>query len=73
MGRTIPYLIGPGRPDGAPRWRSVVAEKEQGDKVSERATAVVTQTKPKTQKPSMYRVLILNDDYTPDGVCHLRS
>ncbi len=28
-------------------------------------SAVVTQTKPKTQKPSLYRVLILNDDYTP--------
>lgn len=28
-------------------------------------TAVVTRTKPKTQKPAMYRVLILNDDYTP--------
>ena len=26
---------------------------------------VATQTKPKTKKPSMYRVLILNDDYTP--------
>jgi ATP-dependent Clp protease adaptor protein ClpS len=28
-------------------------------------SAVVTQTKPKTQKPSLYRVLLLNDDYTP--------
>jgi len=28
-------------------------------------TSVVTQTKPKTAKPSLYRVLILNDDYTP--------
>ena len=28
-------------------------------------SAIVTQTKPKTQKPSLYRVLILNDDYTP--------
>jgi ATP-dependent Clp protease adaptor protein ClpS len=28
-------------------------------------TGVVTKTKPKTQKPSLYRVLILNDDYTP--------
>ena len=28
-------------------------------------TAVVTETKPKLQKPSLYRVLILNDDYTP--------
>jgi ATP-dependent Clp protease adaptor protein ClpS len=30
-----------------------------------RGTAVVTRTKPKTQRPSMYRVLLLNDDYTP--------
>lgn len=28
-------------------------------------TGVVTQTKPKTKKPSMYKVLMLNDDYTP--------
>ena len=25
----------------------------------------ITETKPKLQKPSLYRVLILNDDYTP--------
>ena len=42
-----------------------MAEKHQGDQVIGTGTAVVTQTKPKTQKPSMYRVLILNDDYTP--------
>src|ERR1700755_3713097 len=28
-------------------------------------SAIATQTKPKTKKPSLYRVLILNDDYTP--------
>ena len=28
-------------------------------------TAVVIQTKPKTEKPPMYKVLLLNDDYTP--------
>ncbi|WP_421728666.1 ATP-dependent Clp protease adapter ClpS [Brevundimonas sp.] len=28
-------------------------------------SATVTETKPKLQKPSLYRVLILNDDYTP--------
>ena len=28
-------------------------------------TGVVVQTKPKTKKPSMYKVLMLNDDYTP--------
>lgn len=29
------------------------------------ATGVVVKTKPKTKKPSMYKVLMLNDDYTP--------
>ena len=28
-------------------------------------TGVVTETRVKTKKPSMYRVLLLNDDYTP--------
>ena len=28
-------------------------------------TAVITRTQTKTKKPSMYRVLLLNDDYTP--------
>ena len=28
-------------------------------------TAVITKTKPQVKRPNMYRVLILNDDYTP--------
>jgi ATP-dependent Clp protease adaptor protein ClpS len=28
-------------------------------------TAVVTRTKPRTKRPNTYRVLLLNDDYTP--------
>ena len=28
-------------------------------------TGVATRTKPKTKKPSMYKVLMLNDDFTP--------
>jgi ATP-dependent Clp protease adaptor protein ClpS len=28
-------------------------------------TGTVVKTRPKTKKPSMYRVLLLNDDYTP--------
>ena len=28
-------------------------------------TGVVVKTKPKTKKPSMYKVILLNDDYTP--------
>jgi len=33
---------------------------------------VLTRTRPKTQKPSMYKVLLLNDDFTPmDFVIHV--
>jgi ATP-dependent Clp protease adaptor protein ClpS len=28
-------------------------------------TGVITKTQPKTKKPSLYKVLLLNDDYTP--------
>jgi len=28
-------------------------------------TAVITRVKPQTKRPSLYRVLLLNDDYTP--------
>lgn len=28
-------------------------------------TGVVTKTRPKTKRPALYRVLLLNDDYTP--------
>ena len=28
-------------------------------------TGLVTKTRPKTKKPSLYKVLLLNDDYTP--------
>lgn len=34
--------------------------------------SVITKVKPKTKKPSMYKVLMLNDDYTPmDFVVHV--
>ena len=36
-----------------------------GSKHDDGKTDVVTKTKPKTKKPSLYKVLILNDDYTP--------
>lgn len=37
---------------------------DEGDKAG-RGTAVITRTRSKTKKPSLYRVLLLNDDYTP--------
>ena len=49
--------------------RSDLTTRMQGDgergNGTGRGTAVITRTKPKTKKPSLYRVLILNDDYTP--------
>jgi len=30
-------------------------------------TGIVTKTKPKTKRPSLYKVLLLNDDYTPQA------
>lgn len=45
---------------------SVVRMQSDGDgNEVGRGTAVITRTKTKTKKPSLYRVLILNDDYTP--------
>ena len=45
--------------------------EEMSDKGKDRASdgnpasGVVVQSKPKTRKPSMYKVIMLNDDYTP--------
>jgi ATP-dependent Clp protease adaptor protein ClpS len=36
-----------------------------GGNGGEGSTGVITESKPKTKKPSMYKVLMLNDDYTP--------
>jgi ATP-dependent Clp protease adaptor protein ClpS len=42
-------------------------DKRRTDKGSPGApgTAVITKTKPQTKRPNLYRVLLLNDDYTP--------
>ena len=42
-------------------------DDDDGDKNRESGpeTGLVTKAKPKTKKPSLYRVLLLNDDYTP--------
>jgi ATP-dependent Clp protease adaptor protein ClpS len=41
------------------------SEREDGGGKSGTETIVRPKTKPKTQKPNLYRVLLLNDDYTP--------
>ncbi len=39
--------------------------KTGNGKVPDGQAGVVTRTRAKTKKPSMYKVLMLNDDYTP--------
>jgi ATP-dependent Clp protease adaptor protein ClpS len=53
---------GPG--GGAPRGPER-GNGDSGDRGTGAGTGIVTKTRPKTKKPSLYRVLILNDDYTP--------
>ena len=41
------------------------AAGKDSDKGGDGDTGVVTKAKPKTKRPSLYKVLMLNDDYTP--------
>lgn len=61
----FPYLIQTGGPFRPPGENKSMAERKQGGQSNGAGSSVVTEVKPKTQKPSLYRVLILNDDYTP--------
>ncbi len=57
--QTTRAATGPGHPPKAAR------ENKGADGGSKSDTATITRTKPKTQRPNLYRVLLLNDDYTP--------
>jgi len=59
-------------------WKTMIAQpilmqnEKDGDGGNGNRTSVITRTKPKTKQPNLYRVLILNDDYTPmDFVIHV--
>ena len=46
--------------------------EERGGSSGSRGTSVITRVQPKVKKPSLYRVLLLNDDYTPmEFVIHI--
>lgn len=47
------------------RINTIMQGKTNGGNGPESGAVVVTRTQPKTRKPSLYRVLLLNDDYTP--------
>ena len=54
---------GAGQPSKAAR--EPKREDDGGGSKSGTETIVRPKTKPKTQRPNLYRVLLLNDDYTP--------
>jgi len=56
---------GRGRGEGGVRSGPRMMADDDRKRRNEPGTAVITRTKPQTKRPSMYRVLILNDDYTP--------
>jgi ATP-dependent Clp protease adaptor protein ClpS len=48
----------------ADKYKIMMQDKKSGD-TDGGDTGTVTLTRTKTQKPAMYKVLLLNDDYTP--------
>ena len=51
-----PFVVNP--------W-SIVMSGQNGPGDREGEGQVITKTKPKTQRPPLYKVMLLNDDYTP--------
>jgi len=44
----------------------LASDEDHGGEIDdEKQTGIITKTRPKTKKPSLYKVLLLNDDYTP--------
>ena len=63
-----PEQVGPGSSRSGPAVGAGDGDKKRddGDRGSNNpGTAVSTKTKPQTKRPNLYRVLLLNDDYTP--------
>ena len=56
-------LGGPKEPPGGPPQQPPRRDDREGD--GEGRSGALTLTRTRTKKPSMYKVLMLNDDYTP--------
>ena len=62
LGPYRPVIFSAEKPDGLPP-----PERE-----NERQNSILLKTRAKTQKPGLYKVLLLNDDYTPmEFVIHI--
>jgi ATP-dependent Clp protease adaptor protein ClpS len=53
------------RPDLRPRLPASMSDERKGNDDGRTTTGVVVKPRAKVKKPSMYKVLMLNDDYTP--------
>ena len=58
-------LGGPKEPPGGPPQQPPTRRDGNGEGNDEGRTGALTLTRTRTKKPSMYKVLMLNDDYTP--------
>lgn len=50
---------------GTNPFRTITMSDDERGNGGRPTTGVVVKTRPKTKKPSMYKVIMLNDDYTP--------
>jgi ATP-dependent Clp protease adaptor protein ClpS len=58
-------LGGPNEPPGGPPQQPPSRRDNGNDEDGEGRSSALTLTRTRTKKPSMYKVLMLNDDYTP--------
>src|SRR6266705_1828982 len=71
MNRTLPDALAIAA-SPLPKPRMADDERKRRGEPGAPGTAVITKTKPQTKRPSLYRVLLLNDDYTPrEFVAHV--
>ena len=59
------WLVSVFRPQRPPGRASADSGDDRGGNGNGAGTAIITRTRTVPKKPSMYRVLLLNDDYTP--------
>jgi ATP-dependent Clp protease adaptor protein ClpS len=67
MARLARFFFAPraGSPEPAINVVAASREPRRGGEVPGNGAAVITRTRTQTKRPNMYRVLLLNDDYTP--------
>jgi ATP-dependent Clp protease adaptor protein ClpS len=54
-----------GETKGKSMWEPWMSKVDHDNEDGDSRTGLITRTRTKTQRPSLYKVLLLNDDYTP--------